>query len=165
MFTLAIQLAAAISAPPPIQNAHPATPEAVVRALYDRVTWKPPQTPNWDSVRAVFHKEAVFSLRLGRGDIRVMDLDGFIREWIDYAKLEPVVKNGFQEKIVRLKATEYGEIANVYVLYEAMIPGYMKAPQQGIDICHLVKTGGKWTIVSIVNELVDKGKPLPPDLR
>jgi len=150
-----------IQSPPP----QPSTPEAVVRALYDRVTWKPPQVPDWDSVRAVFHKEAVFSLRLGKGDIRVMNLDKFIQEWIDYAKLEPVVKNGFQEKIVRLKATEHGEIANVYVLYEAMIPGYMKAPEQGIDICHLVKTGGKWTIVSIVNDLVVKGKPLPPDLR
>lgn len=168
MILLATTLSAALATMalmPQEPPAYPATPEAVVRALYDRVTWTPPAQPDWAKVREIFRPEAVFALRLGPGELKMLDLDGFIREWVEYAYIEPVVKNGFQEKIVRLKATEYGGIANVYVLYEALIPGYMKAPEQGVDICHLVKRDGKWQIVSIVNELVSKDKPLPPDLQ
>lgn len=164
MFTTLLFAAAIVSTATTDAPAYPDTPEGVVRALYDRVTWTPPTQPDWDKVREVFHPEAMFSLRLGPGEIKVMNLDGFIKEWIDYAKLDPVVKNGFSEKIVKLKSTEYGDIANVWVLYEAQIPNFMKAPQQGIDICHLVKRNGKWAMVSIVNEVVTKDKPLPPQL-
>lgn len=161
----ALSIATAIMSTAAVQEpSYTNTPEGAVRALYERVTWTPPAKPDWDKVREVFRPEAVFSLRLDRGELKVLTLDGFIHEWLEFAKIDAVVKNGFSEKIVRMKTTQYGGIANVFVLYEASVPNVMKTPQLGIDICHLILRDGKWSIVSIVNDVVTKDKPLPAEL-
>lgn len=162
----ALALALALIAPPTTTHqAQPGdSPEAAVRALYERVTWKGGETADWAKVREVFRPEAVFALRLDRGELRMLDLDGFIDEFVKFAELDAVKKHGFQEKILKLKATQYGDIANVYVLYEASLPGHPMTPQQGIDICNLVKRDGKWSILSIVNEAIAKDTPLPAPL-
>lgn len=154
-----------VSAAPQKTETFPATPEAVARELYSRVTWKAGSIADWDKVRALFRKEAVVVLRSSRTAMSVFNLEGFIDDFVRFSKLEAVQRLGFQEKVVRLKATTYGEIANVFVLYEAHIPGHPMAPQQGVDIIQLLYKDGQWSIVSIVNELVAKGGKLPVELQ
>ena len=74
-------------------------------------------------------------------------------------------KTGFEEKIVKMKTMEFGDIAHVLVLYTAQIPGVMKAPQEGVDSFHLIRKDGRWWIVSILNEIPTKDRPKPEELR
>jgi hypothetical protein len=105
------------------------------------------------------------TVKTKRTGASVFDLEGFIQDFVTFAKLEPVQKLGFQERVVRMKTTVYGDIASAIVLYEAQIPGHPMGPQQGVDIWQLIRKDGKWSIVSIVNEIVTKENPLPPELR
>jgi hypothetical protein len=53
----------------------------------------------------------------------------------------------------------------VLVLCEASIPGAPRPPQQGVDSFQLIRQGGRWRIVSVVNDLPTADAPLPAELR
>jgi hypothetical protein len=76
-----------------------------------------------------------------------------------------VQKNGFTEKVIRMKPMVFGNIAQILVLYEAHVPGTPRPPQQGVDSWELVKQGTKWSIVSVTNEIPAKDRPLPKEFQ
>lgn len=119
----------------------------VVAGLYTLVSATGGTMPDWDKVRALFLKEAVIVLRTSRTTLTPFSLEGFIK------------------KVVRMKVWEFGDMAHVLVLYEAMITGFPMAPQQGIDSWLLVRRDGRWLIAAATNELVTAARPIPPELR
>lgn len=166
--------AAAQTAAPAGQAASPAGPPVgdVVAGLYGLVSSSGGQLPDWDKVRALFLKEAVIVLRTSRTAMSVFNLDGFIKDFVDFyekpfkrGEATVVPKEaGFTEKVVRMKVWEYGDMAHVLVLYEAQITGFM-APQQGVDSWILVRREGQWRIAGATNEIVTAARPVPPELR
>jgi hypothetical protein len=139
--------------------------ESVVRALYPMVSFGPNTEPEWNKVRALFANEAIVVLRTSRAAVSTFTLEGFIDDFVKFAARPQVRTSGFRERVVRLKATQYGDIAQVLVLYEAEVLGVTKPAQQGVDSFHLVRRDGQWRIISIVNDVVTPDKPLPPELR
>jgi hypothetical protein len=157
------------------QAAVPAAPAVgdVVAGLYALVSASGGTIPDWDKVRAQFIKEAVIVLRTSRTALTAFDLEGFIKDFVDFyerpfkrGETTVVPKDsGFTEKVVRMKVWEFGEMAHVLVLYEAMITGFPMAPQQGVDSWLLVRRDGRWLIAGATNELVTADRPVPPELR
>jgi hypothetical protein len=153
----------------------PAAPPVgdVVAGLYGLVSSTDGRLPDWDKVRALFLKEAVIVLRTSRTALTAFDLEGFIKDFVDFYERpfrrgETTVvpkESGFTEKVVRMKAWEFGDMAHVLVLYEAQITGFPMAPQQGIDSWLLVRRDGRWLIAGATNELVTPSRPVPPELR
>jgi len=143
----------------------PAVAETVVRSLYPMVSFAANTEPDWDRVRGLFIKQAVVTLRTSRTTTSVFDVEGFINDFVKFAARPAVRAAGFRERVVRLKATEYGAIAHVLVLYEAEVLGVTKPAQRGVDSFHLLRRNGEWKIVSIINEVVTPARPLPPELR
>ncbi len=139
--------------------------EAVVRQLYDMVTFPPGRVPNWDEFRALFLPEAVVVLRTPPQATSVFSLEGFVQDWLRFIEGYNVEETGFTERIIRTHVTEFGEIAHVWVLYEAEIPGRGRPPQQGVDSFQLVFRDGQWRIASILNEIPIPGRPIPDVLR
>jgi len=146
--------------------------QPVIAGLYDLVSAQPGQTPDWDKVRACFTKEAVVVLRTTRTATTVFSLEGFIQDFIDFYKkpfhrgaltIYPD-KAGFTEKVVRMKAFEFWDMAQVLVLYEAHITSDPTPPQRGIDSWLLSRRDGRWVIVAITNDLITKDHPVPPEL-
>lgn len=159
----------------PSPQAAPPPPSAgdVVAGLYPLVSATAGQLPDWDKVRACFLKEAVIVLRTSWTALTAFDLDGFIKDFVDFYE-RPFKRGqatvipreaGFTEKVVRMKVWEFGDMAHVLVLYEAMITGFPMAPQQGIDSWLLVRRDGRWLIAAATNELVTSARPVPPELR
>lgn len=157
------------------QTAAQASPQPVgdfVAGIYSLVSSAGGALPDWDKVRACFLKEAVIVLRTSRTTLTAFSLDGFIKDFVDFyekpfkrGEATVVPKDsGFTEKVVRMKAWEYGDMAHVLVLYEAQITGFM-APQQGIDSWILVRRNGRWFIAGATNEIVTAARPVPPELR
>ena len=139
--------------------------EAVVRALYDLVTFPAGVTPDWDRARALFLPEAVVVLRTSRSETTVFSVEGWVQDFVTFIERSNVVATGFTERIVRTHSVEFGDIAQVWALYEAEIPGAGRPPQQGVDLFNLVRRDGDWVIASVLNEIPTPDRPVPALLR
>lgn len=138
--------------------------EATVRRLYELITVEAGETPDWAAVRSLFVDEAVIVLRTSRDASTVFSLDGFVADFQAFIERADIEKTGFTETILRMRSMTFGDIAHVLVLYEASIPGSERAPQQGVDGFQLIRTDGRWRIVSVVNEIPTEDRPIPKEL-
>ena len=172
--TLLVWLAAAVLVPAVARAAdEPAAgAEAAARAIYDAVSAPAGSVPDWAQVRALFVPEAVVVLRTSRTATGVFTLDGFVKEFVDfYEKPRKVGERmaaprelGFTERVIEARAREFGDIAEVAVLYEARIVGLDRPPTRGVDLWLLARRDGRWLVAAVVNEVVTADRPLPPDL-
>ena len=162
---LQAQVPPAPATPAPAVDTATATAEGAVRALYRLVSFVPGETTDWAKVRALFLPEAVVVLRTSRTVTNVFSLDGFIHDFVAFDSIPAVARGGFTETVVRLRPMVLGNVAHVLVLYEAHVTGSTRPPQQGVDSFHLVRREGRWSIVSIMNEVIEPERPLPAELR
>jgi hypothetical protein len=138
--------------------------DSLVRKLYDLVTFEAGQSPDWEIVKSLFIKEAVIVLRTSRDSTTLFSVDSFVDDFKNFIARAKVEETGFTEKIVRLKPMEFGDMAQMLVLYEASIPGSSRGPQQGVDNFLLIRKANRWWIVAITNEIPTPDNPLPPEL-
>lgn len=163
----ALALASACAAPPAAQRDARGDlrgAEAVVRELYDRLTFEAGTTPDWDAVRALFDAEAVVVLRTGREQMTVFTLEGWVQDFVDYIEQHDVLRTGLTERLVELDGFAYRDIAHVRVLFESFIPGSERPPGAGLDVFELLREDGRWRIVGIVNERPTQAEPIPAGL-
>jgi len=139
--------------------------EDVVKALYRRVSFEAGKNVDWDQVKAMFIPEAVIVLRTSRTAMTVFDRDGFVGDFVRFITEAKLEDRAFEETILAIKTQETGEVARATVHYAARIPSDGRPAQQGIDVFLLMKKDGAWRIVSIVNEIVRPGVPVPEELR
>ncbi len=137
------------------------TPEEIITRIYELVTFEAGTTPDWDIVGSLFLPEAVIVLRTSRESTSVFTVDGFIDDFINFIEQGGVEKSGFKEDILQMKPIVFGDMASIWVLYEASIPGSQRPPQQGIDFFSLIKKEGRWFIVSITNEIPTPERLVP----
>jgi len=143
-----------------------ASAESCVRQLYAMISVEPGGTlPDWDKVRRSFVGEAVVFMRTSREASAVFTLDEWVADFKDFIVKANVAERGFTESIVRLRSTEYRDVAQVAVLYEAGYPTSTRPPQRGVDFFQLAKIEGEWRIVSIVNEIPDETGAIPEALK
>jgi hypothetical protein len=166
LFVLPFVLFASISvaAAPPDEAAFE-TPEDLVNALYDAVTFEAGHTPDWDWVKSMFIDEGIVVLRTSKDETTIFSVEGFVADFVRFIEGSGVEKTGFVEKILRTKPMVLGDIAHVLVLYEAWIPGGERPPQQGVDSFQLIRKNGRWRIVSITNEIPTPQRPVPAELQ
>jgi len=139
--------------------------DTLVTALYDAVTFAPGSLPDWSYVRSLFLEDSRIVLRVSRDSTQVMTLGEFVDDFKRFIERARADTSGFRERVVRMKSMVMGNIAHVLVLYEASIPGSPRPPQQGVDSFHLVRQHSRWWIVSIVNEVVSRDRPVPSELK
>ncbi len=163
--TVMLTLQGAAQEEPQATQEPPLSAEDVVRRLYDLVTFDAGTTPDWNEVRALFLEEAVVVLRTARTQTTVFSLEGFVGDFVSFIERANVEQSGFAERIVKLKATVFNEMAHVMVLYEASIPGRTRPPQQGVDFFLLTKQDGNWRIAAVTNDIPDALHPVPLELQ
>jgi len=145
-------------------NAKFSSPENLVTHLYDQVTFPSGESPDWKYVRTFFDPSATVVMRQGISETVTLSLDGWILDFVMFIQDAEIEKTGFQERIIKMESTVFGDIAHILVLYESY-PGKSKAPKEGIDSFHLIKNDGRWWIISILNELPNQDRPVPEILR
>jgi len=141
------------------------TAESVVKELYGLVSFEPGAPPDWQKVRSLFIDEAVVVLRTARDKTTVFSVQGFVEDFQRFIEHADAEQRGFAERIVRTKPLVFGDIAHVFVLYEASLSDSTRPPTRGIDSFQLVRKDGRWWIVSIINEICTPQRPLPPELK
>lgn len=142
------------------------SPEGLARGLYAAVTFDPGNIPDWDYVRKFFLPEAVIGVRKTRTTMEVLDVEAFVKWFEEDVELHKMEERGFEETVEKLKMTVFGDIAQCFVVYKARLKTPADSPGQiGLDSFALIKKGGRWWIVSIINDFVTPERPLPEDLR
>ena len=137
----------------------------MVSELYDLVTFPVGRTPDWAQVKSLFVERAVIVLRTGPDRMSIFSVDGFVQDFVSFIERSRVNETGFEEQILRMDSTVYGDIATVLVLFQTRIPGGPRPPQQGIDSFQLIRRDGQWKIVSVTNERVVPERVLPDELQ
>ena len=146
------------------QDANEMGPDEVVRELYELVTIEKGTTGDWDSVRALFIKEAVVVLRTSRTGTSIFTLEGFVDDFVTFITNYNIKETGFNETILNLKTWVYGDMAHVLVLYEAEIPNSEIPSNKGVDSFLLIRKEGKWKVAAITNEVPTPDRPIPKEL-
>ena len=142
------------------------TPEGLVRALYDMVSFDAGPEPDWEMFRQVFLEEAllVFSPR-GDQPMRPMSVDDFIEDWRAFFRDYEIGDKGFYETIAALEVTEFGGMAHAFVIFEPRIG--KEAPEQqlrGLDSIELSFDGERWWVAAITTEFEGPGKTIPASI-
>ena len=140
------------------------TPEGLIRALYDAVTFPAGRTPDWDYVRSMFIEEAVVVLRTSRDQTTVFSVEGFVEDFVTFIEQANVAETGFTEEIITMKTMVFGDIAHSLVLFESSIPGG-RPPSPGVDSFQLIRREGRWWIASVTNERPTAERPIPAELQ
>ena len=65
---------------------------------------------------------------------------------------------------MRTRPAEYGDIADVLVLFDSHINGVENPPRQGINSFQLIRSAGRWKIISITNDRPSPGDSIPMTL-
>lgn len=160
-------------APAPAAKAAPQSAAERLAELYDIFSSAGGRMPDWDKARSYFLKEAVVAERTTPTTLATFDLEGFIRDVIDFY-VRPVkfgavtlvpLECGFSDRIVRMKSREFGDTAHVLVLFETFITGSPVEPTLGVDSWLLGRRDGRWLVLAVTNELVSSANPIPPELR
>ena len=175
--TAAALLALLLAPLPATQEAAPApqagevpqevrSPEALIDAVYARVSFAEGEVPDWDAVRALMLPEALIVQPASRGrGVRPMDVDGFVQVFVDDIARLDMSAAGFQERVVSKQVTQFGDVASALVVFEArMLTGPGSTPQRGLDCFHLVRQAGRWWIASIATQFAVPGDPIPEHL-
>ena len=140
------------------------SPEGVVNELYQLVTFESGHTPDWNQVKSLFIDQAVVVLRTSRENTTIFSVQGFVDDFVNFIEKYNAKQTGFKEEIKRMKSKIFEDMAHIFVLYEASIPGSKRPPQQGLDSFLLIKKEGRWWIVAITNEIPKPDSPIPSDL-
>jgi len=137
--------------------------ESFVADLYSLVSFTPNNLPDWDKVKERFHERAIIVLYAGQETYNVHTLDSFVEDFRNFIRDFAIESIGFNENVVASNTKIIGNMAYSLVLYEAHIPGSQRPPQQGIDSIQMIKTDDIWRIVSITNEVIRPGVPVPDE--
>lgn len=147
------------------QTATENDPVNLVKDLYRLVSVEKGQEYDWTKVRALFHDQATVVLRTSRTGSTVFTADGFVDDFKKFVNDYKISETGFTERIIKIKPFILGDIAHLFVVYEALIPGADRPPQKGLDSISLIKSNGEWKIISITNEIPTPERPLPDELK
>jgi hypothetical protein len=142
------------------------TPEGLIRALYDMVSFDAGPEPDWEMFRDVFLEDAliVFSPQ-GERPMRPMSVDGFIQDWKDFFRDAELTDKGFYETIAALEVTEFGGLAHAFVIFEPRIGKEAPARQvRGLDSIELAFDGKRWWVAAITTDFEGPGRTIPADI-
>jgi hypothetical protein len=139
------------------------TPEGLIRALYDMVSFDAGPEPDWEMFRDVFLEDAiiVFSPR-GSRPMRPMSVDGFIKDWQEFFRDAELTDKGFYETIAALEVTEFGGLAHAFVIFEPRIGKEPPARQiRGLDSVELAWDGERWWVAAITTDFESADQTIP----
>lgn len=139
------------------------TPEGLIRALYDMVSFGPGPEPDWNMFRPVFLPDALLVTAPGRTrPMQSMDVDGFIDDWKSFFRQAGLEEKGFSETIAALDVTEFGGLAHAFVIFEPLVGGTDRSRLvRGLDSIELAWDGTRWWIAAITTDFEGPGKTIP----
>ena len=149
-------------APPAAKPADVASPDAILKALYDVISGPAGQKRDWNRMRSLFVPGAHL-IPTGRGP------DGKARHRMltveDYINLSgpQLEANGFFEIEVSREWEQFGNVAHAFSTYESRRTASLdeKPFARGINSIQLFNDGTRWYVVNIFWDSEREGQTIP----
>ena len=139
-----------------------ASPDAIIKAVYDVISGDAGKPRDWDRFRSLFYKDARLIPSGKNQKTGIIGATALSPE--DYVKrAEPVfLKDGFFEKELASRKEIYGNIAQVFSTYESFRKSDEKKPfMRGINSFQLFNDGNRWWILTIFWQAETPENPIP----
>ena len=150
------------TARPAAKPADVASPDAIIKAVYDVISGAAGQKRDWDRMRSLFVPNARLMPAVARPGgagtgVIVLSVDDYIRG--AGTQLET---NGFFEREIKRVTETYGAVTHVFSTYESRRKTEDEKPfARGINSFQLLKDGDRWWIVSIYWQGENATTPIP----
>lgn len=132
--------------------------DAIVKSLYDVISGPAGQARDWNRFRSLFAPKAKLTM-VGLKKSRAMTPD----EYVESAGPN-LVANGFFEKEIARRTDEFGDIAQSFSTYESRKKADDAKPfARGINSIQLMKSEGRWWVVSIAWCEENDSRPIPKE--
>jgi hypothetical protein len=137
-----------------------ASPDAIIKALYDVISGPAGQKRDWDRMRSLFvpHARLIPTQVRGTGaGAVVLSVDDYIE------RAGPgLERNGFFERELARKTESFGNIMHVFSTYDSKRTAADEKPfARGINSIQLLKDGNRWWVVSVFWDSEREGNPIP----
>lgn len=142
-----------------------ATPDSVVDALYESLSFEPGHPPNWDRFRSLFLRGALIvpPPEKPNGVIDAMDVETYIARVTPNICAPEVIAVGMHEIDAARNVVEFGDLAHILSSTETIVGPETGEPiSRGINSVQLARSGGRWWIVSFLWDTERPDNPLPP---
>jgi len=145
---------------------HPdvSTLEAIVKALYESVSFSPGRQPDYTRFRSLFHPDSrVIPPKAEKSSsLVVMDVETFITRSREHVVTTGLERKGFFEREIARRVESFGILVHIFSTYESRHRAQDPDPiQRGINSIQLVKDAHRWWIVSILWDIERPGNPIP----
>lgn len=133
---------------PLVDQADVSSIDAIIKAIYESITFREGEEPNLKRLRSLFTPKAQFIHITPDGVIK-MDLDSFISSFSERVKTGAI--KSFHEAEISRKTNAFGSIAQVFSSYNKGInTDDPKSMVRGINSIQLFYDGQRWWICSIL---------------
>ena len=139
---------------------------AIVRALYECVSFRPGMQPDYTRLRTLFHQNGiVIPPRTDHSaEFAAMDIETFITRSRHYVITTGMENKGFHEKEIARRMESFGSIVHAFSTYESRHrQDDAKTIQRGINSIQLGRDSKRWWLLSIVWDIERVGNPIPKE--
>lgn len=139
---------------------------AIIRSLYDSISFGPGQSRNWDRLRSLFLPSGRLIRVFGElpADEQILDVETFISRSEEFLKNSEFAVKGFVEKEINSRIDQFGDIAQVLSTYESCFATDPDLPiARGINSIQLMRHSGRWWTVTIFWDIETPERPIPPE--
>lgn len=136
--------------------------DGIIGALYRSICFGPGDKPDYDLLRTLFVPDGHLAVPTDDSPVgvTVLDVEGFIEFSVAAIETADFAERGFHEKEVARRIDATADLAQVFSTYEArFMPDDPEPMARGINSIQLVRSAGRWWVVSMIWE--DEG-PLTP---
>ena len=144
---------------PAVDQADVSSIDAIVKALYESITFREGKRPNLERLRSLFTPKAPF-IRITPDAVNKMDLDSFLSSFSE--RIKTGAMKSFYEGEISRKTHAFGSIAQVFTTYNKGINTKdPKSMVRGINSIQLFHDGQRWWISSILWQDETGDNPIP----
>jgi len=140
-----------------------ASASAIVKAMYDCVSFPPGRQPDYNRLRTLFHPNAIVipPRTEHAAPFTVMDVETFISRSRHYVITEGMERKGFHEKEIARRSESFGSITHILSTYESRHqPTDATTIQRGVNSIQLGRDSKRWWVLSILWDLERPGNPI-----
>jgi len=137
--------------------------DAIIRALYECVTFEQNEKPDFIRFRSLCHPGAKFiSPKTVQTEFaEVLYTEELVARFDNFIRETESGRKGFHEREIGRKTELFGSIAHVLSAYESRFSRNDVQPlARGINSVELLKDQGRWWVLSIAWEVERPGNPL-----
>lgn len=146
---------------PAVDQADVSSIDAIVKAIYESITFREGEKPNLERLRSLFTPKAPF-IRITPDAVNKMDLDSFLSSFSE--RIKTGAMKSFYEGEISRKTHTFGSIAQVFTTYNKGINTEdPKSDVRGINSIQLFHDGQRWWISSISWQDETEDNPIPQE--